>query len=72
MQKYKCIEWFDLALCDENGVLLEDEAMEVEVGTIWYLDESGDFLRLLPVDNRDEWIAIYNPRVLEMSFEKID
>ena len=39
---YKCIKGFSLKLYDDNGFIVENEYMNINKGSIWYIPEDED------------------------------
>ena len=59
---YKCIKGFSLKLYDDNGFIVENEYMNINKGSIWYIPEDEDY-RLIDGEVRLEneemdWIEI--------------
>ena len=59
---YKCIKGFLLKLYDDNGFIVENEYMNINKGSIWYIPEDEDY-RLIDGEVRLEneemdWIEI--------------
>ena len=59
---YKCIKEFSLELYDDNGFIIENEYIDINKGTIWYIPEDEDY-RLIDGEVRLEneemdWIEI--------------
>lgn len=74
---YKCIKPLLLDRYDGNGFLEEENAMQIEVGEIFEVDEEDcDYLLIadkpaLRLENARRWIEIY-PDTLAEYFERIE
>ena len=40
---YKCIKGFLIELCDDNGFIIENEYMNINKDTIWYISKDEDY-----------------------------
>lgn len=72
---YKCIKEFSLELYDDNGFIIENEYVDINEGTIWYIPEDEDY-RLIDGEVRLEneemdWIEI-TKETFKNNFELID
>ena len=59
---YKCIKGFLIELCDDNGFIIENEYMNINKDTIWYIPKDEDY-RLIDGEVRLEneemdWIEV--------------
>ena len=59
---YKCIKGFLIELCDDNGFIIENEYMNINKDTIWYISKDEDY-RLIDGEVRLEneemdWIEV--------------
>ena len=59
---YECIKGFLIEVCDEDGFTIENEYMDIDKGTIWYIPEDKDYRFIggeVRLENDDaEWIEI--------------
>ena len=59
---YECIKGFSIEVCDEDGFTIENEYMDIDKGTIWYIPEDEDYRFIdgeVRLENDDaEWIEI--------------
>lgn len=59
---YECIKGFLMEVCDGNGFTIENEYMDINKGTIWYIPEDKDYRFIggeVRLENDDaEWIEI--------------
>lgn len=72
---YKCIKEFSLELYDDDGFIIENEYIDINKGTIWYIPEDDDY-RLIEGEVRLEneemaWIEI-TKETFKNNFELID
>lgn len=72
---YKCIKGFLIELYDDNGFTIENEYMDINEDTIWYIPEDEDY-RLIDGEVRLEndemdWIEI-TKETFKNNFELID
>lgn len=72
---YKCIKEFSLELYDDNGFIIENEYVDINEGTIWYIPEDEDY-RLIDGEVRLEneamdWIEI-TKETFKNNFELVD
>lgn len=72
---YKCVKGFSLELYDGNGFIIENEYIDINKGTIWYIPEDEDY-RLIDGEVRLEneemdWIEI-TKETFKNNFELID
>ena len=58
---YECIKGFLIEVCDEDGFTIENEYMDIDKGTIWYIPEDKDYRFIdgeVRLENDTEWIEI--------------
>ena len=72
---YKCIKEFSLERYDDSGFIIENEYIDINKGTIWYIPEDEDY-RLIDGEVRLEnekmdWIEI-TKETFKNNFELID
>lgn len=76
MKRYKCIKPLLLDRYDDNGFIEEDDAMLIEVGEVFDVDEEdSDYLVIaskpaLRLENARYWMEIY-PDTLAEHFEEV-
>ena len=76
MKRYKCIKPLFLDRYDDNGFLEEEDAMVIEVGEVYEVDDDTcDYLLIadkpaLRLENERHWIEIY-PDTLAEHFEEV-
>ena len=71
---YKCIKGFLLEVYDDNGFIIENEYVDINKDTIWYIPEDEDY-RLIDGEVRLEneemdWIEI-TKEAFKNNFEPI-
>ena len=71
---YKCIKEFSLELYDDNGFIIENEYMDINKGTIWYIPEDEDYRFIdgeVRLENEEmNWIEI-TKETFKNNFEPI-
>ena len=76
MKRYKCIKPLLLDSYDDDGFLEEENAMQIEVGEVYEMDDDTcDYLLIaskpaLRLENARNWIEIY-PDTLAEHFEEL-
>lgn len=77
MKRYRCKKTFSLDRYDEDGFLIENSVMIIEVGKVYELDESGtmmiggkDHVHLDAVDD-NSWMEI-TKETLEECFDFLE
>ena len=58
---YECIKGFSIEVCGEDGFTIENEYMDIDKGTIWYIPEDEDYRFIdgeIRLENDAEWIEI--------------
>lgn len=43
MKEYTCIKEFSIQVCDEDGFDVENEYINIEVGTVWHAPEDENY-----------------------------
>lgn len=74
MKKYRCIKAFSVERCDGNGFPIENEYIDVNLGDVYELDESG--VTIMSADthlDKDDgtWLEL-SYETLEEHFEEVE
>lgn len=75
--KYKCIETFQLEMCDDDGFSIENKYMSIKKDSVWENDDDEDMIiggeiRLQCYDKKScSWIEITS-ETLKSYFEIIE
>lgn len=71
---YKCKKPLTVSKYDDNGFFIENDVINIKVGTIFEVSETENlFIAAKPairLENSSCWIEVY-PETLELYFEKI-
>lgn len=74
--KYKCINEFEIQMCDDDCFMIDNDYRNVPAGSIWEVSESnllGGEVHLVCISGCDDfgWIEITNEHLEENFMEEI-
>jgi len=74
MEKWKCVKYFFVSVCDEDGDIIgdEDEEKQVELGSEWIRDEDNvPSLGEIRLEKDSDWLEI-DEETFENCFEELE